>query len=335
MGTNYIDTLTMFHECKTDMIPLFKKHWIHDVTNKDVNLHNYCIRTKYCYVRYFPNIHGYRRLYVTFSLPKMYHKCNSNTFNVTDYDNQEFMQKLGDELAQVIDGRALPRALCEWQPSRVDLFRMRRINPVDRKEYHYAYGRLMYRGNVAVTYLNTNYLTASKSAKRVGVLCRMYDKSKEVSDKNIVAMGGIPAVIEDEQDILMGDLDIPDDFYRYEFASTRPAIKRQIKKYNKPLNMETVMDEDIQKRWLDDLVYSRGLYCNILSKKDFQKAVDAFFPTKQTKDNARQLAEAIRNKKPLPLSKSQRYRIIRGLRSGCISIATTNFVSIKGLDWLK
>ena len=334
MSTNYIDTLTMFYGCKFDIRPLFKTHWVYDTRDKDANLHNYCIKTRYCIVRYFPNMYGFRRLYVTFSLPKMYHQCNDNTFNVTDYDNQTFMQRLENELAQVLDTATLPTALSEWQPSRIDLFRMRRINPADRMEYHNGYGCIYYRGHFSTTVFNTNYLTSSQLAKHPCILTRMYNKTKEKSDRAIIKMGGIPPMIEDEQDSLMEDVDMPVEQYRYEFASTRPAIKRQIDKFNRPLNMETIMDEDIQKRWLNDLVYSRGLYCHIYAKKEFHDVVDKLFRTQHTKDNALKLAEAIRNRKPLPLSKSQRYRIIKELRGGGISIATTKFISIRGLDFL-
>lgn len=335
MAINYLDTVTMYHECKIDLIPQFKNHWIHDTSNKDRNLHNYCIKTGHCFVRYFPNMYGYRRLYVTFSLPKLYHQSGNNTFNVEDYDNQTFLQRLETELTLVITTATLPTALSDWQPSRIDLFLMRKINPADRLEYHYGYGRLMYRGITSMTYLNTNYLASSKSAKHVGVMCRMYDKSKEISDRHIIAMGGIPPVIEDEHEFFMGELDMPEDYYRFEFANSRPAIKRQVEKYHKPLNMETIMDEAFQKRWLNDLIYSRGLHCHILCKKDYRKAVDMLFHWQSTRDGALRLAEAIRNKRPLPLSKSQRYRIQSVLRKSGISIATTDFISIRGLDFLN
>lgn len=341
MATNYLDTVTIYHESKIDLVPMFINHWIHDANNKDRNLHNYCIKTEHCFVRYFPNMYGCRRLYVTFSLPKMYHQSGNNTFNVEDFDNLTFMQRLETELAQVITTATLPTALSDWQPLRIDLFHMRKINPADRKEYHYGYGRLMYRGITSMTYLNTNYLASSKSAKRVGVMCRMYDKSKEISDKHIIAMGGIPPIIEDEHEFLMDELDMPEDYYRYEFANIRPAIKRQVEKYNnllkynKPLNMETIMDETFQKWWLNDLIESRGLNCKILCKRDYRKEVDMLFHWQSTRDNALKLAEAIRNKRPLPLSESQRYRIQSVLRKSGISIATTDFVSIEGLDSLK
>lgn len=335
MAINFLDTVTMYFESRSDLVPLFKNHWIYDVNNKDKNFHNYCIKTEHCFVRYFPNMYGCRRLYVTFSLPKMYHQSGNNTFNIQDYDNQTFMQRLEAELALVVAINTLPTALSAWMPSRTDLFLMRKINPADRKEYHYAYGRLMYRGIMSMTYLNTNYLASSKSAKRVGVLCRMYDKSKEISDKHIIAMGGIPPIIEGEHEILLGELDMPEDYYRYEFANIRPAIKRQVEKYNKPLNMETIMDEAFQKRWLNDLIYSRGLHCHILCKKEYRKAVDMLFCWQSTRDNAVKLAEAIRNKRPLPLTKNQRYRIQSVLKKSGISIATTDFISIEGLDFLN
>lgn len=335
MATNYLDTVTMYHECKIDLIPLFINHWLHDTSNKDKNLHHYCIKTEHCFVRYFPNMYGYRRLYATFSLPKMYHQSGNNAFNLENYDNLTFLQRLETELALVIPTATLPTALSDWQPSRIDLFYMRKINPADRKEYHHGYGRLMYRGITSMTYLNTNYLASSKSAKRVGVLCRMYDKSKEICDRHIIARGGIPPMIEDAHEFLMGELDMPEDYFRYEFANIRPAIKRQVEKYHKPLNMETIMDEAFQKRWLNDLIYSRGLHCHILCKKEYRKAVDMLFHWQSTRDNAVKLAEAIRNKRPLPLTKNQRYRIQSVLKKSGISIATTDFISIEGLDFLN
>ena len=325
MSINYIDTLTMFINCQYDLISFFTQHWIYDKRNTDNNYHNYCLKTDYCYLRYFPNMHGYRRLYVTFSLPKMYSKTDNNTF----------MQRLTEELAQGLDISKLPMTLKDWQPSRVDLFYMRTINPVDRKEYFYGYGRLSYRGVSTTTYLNTNYLPSSNSARRVGILLRMYNKEKEIKDKKIIKEGGIPKTIEEEHDNLMCKLEISQEHFRYEFASTRPAIRRLFDKLNIPLNMENIMREDIQITWFNRLIVSRGLDCNILNKKEYREAVNKIFPTKATRDNAIRLAEAIRNNNPLPLSPSQRYRIQRELKNHSISTATTSFITIDGLELLE
>ena len=35
MAINYFDTVTMYYECKIDLIPLFKNHWIHDTSNRE------------------------------------------------------------------------------------------------------------------------------------------------------------------------------------------------------------------------------------------------------------------------------------------------------------
>lgn len=334
MATNYLDTVTMYHNCTSDIRRLFTCHWIWDDKNSDVNLHHFCIKADYAFIRYFPDMYRMRRLYVTFSLPKLYHKCSSNTFNVTDYENQTFMDMLRSELGKAMDVSKMPTALSDWQPSRTDLFRMRAINPVDRKEYLYAYGRLAYRGAVSTTYLNTNYLPSSKNCKHPNLLLRTYNKTIEEQDRRSLLSGNLPGAVENDHEQLMHEFDVPPDQYRYEFSLRRSAVKKYCKKNNKPLNMETIMSEDFQKFILNELVMSRGLHYKILSKKEFRRVLPTIFPTQKSIDLALKLAESIRNKKPAPMKKHQQYRIKRELNSFYISTATTNFVSIHGLELL-
>lgn len=335
MNTNFSDTISMYYNCAFDLRRLFTCHWIWDNTDQDSNLYHFCIKTDHAFVRFYPNMYGVGRLYVTFSLPKLYNRGNRNTYNVTDYDNQAFMDILYSELGKVMDMSKLPTALADWQPSRVDLFRMRTINPADRKEYLYGYGRLSYRGTVSSTYLNTNYLPSSKNCKCPNLLLRTYNKTIEEQDKRSLLSGNLPGAAENDHEQLMRDFDIPPDQYRYEFSLRRVAIKRFCDKYNKPLNMETVMNEDFQKFVLNELVMSRGLHHSILNKKDFRSVLHKIFPTKKSINLALKLAESIRNKKPVPLKPHQQYRIKRELNSWFISTATTNFVSIEGLKLLK
>lgn len=335
MATNYLDTVTMYHNCTFDIRRLFTCHWIWDNTDSDSNLHHFCIKTDYAFVRFFPNMYGVGRLYVTFSLPKLYYQCNRNTYNVTDYDNRIFMSILYSELGKVMDVSNLPTALADWQPSRIDLFRMRTINPADRKEYLYGYGRLTYRGAASTTYLNTNYLPSAKNCKCPNLLLRTYDKTIEEQDKRSLLSGNLPGVVENDHEQLMHEFEIPNDQYRYEFSLRRSAVKKFCGKYNKPLNMETVMSEDFQKFVLNELVLSRGLHYHILNKKEFRRVLPQIFPTKKSIDLALKLVESIRNKKPVPMKPHQQYRIKRVLNSWYISTATTNFVSIGGLKLLK
>ncbi len=334
MSINYIDTLTMFYNCSCDIRPLFTTHWIWDNREKDTDLHHFCIKTDYCFVRFFPDMYGAKRLYVTCSLPKLYHQSNRNTYNIKDYDNQTFMNILHAELGKVMNVSGLQTILSEWQPSRIDLFRMMMIDPIDRMEYHYGYSRLTYRGVQTTTYKNTNYLPSSAHSKQPCVLHRNYNKTIEEQEKRSLLFGNLPEVIENEHEALMLDMDIPDHLYRHEFALRRNYVKRFCDKYNKPLNMETIMSEQFQKRMLNDLVISRGLHYNILSKQDFRKIVPQLFKHKQSQLNALKMAEAIRNKKSIPLKPHQRYRTQHILNSYFISTATTNFVSIKALDLL-
>ena len=334
MSTNYIDTLTMFYPCPFDIRHLFNVHWIHDTREQDYNLHHFCTKTDHAFLRFFYDMYGFRRLYFTCSLPKFYHQCNNNTYNITDYDNYTFMNFLYSELGKALDITQLPMTLADWQPSRIDLFRMRQINPVDRLEYRHGYGRLMYRGVRTSTYKNTNYLPSSIHSKQPCVLLRNYNKTIEIQDKQSLLYGNLPQIIEEEHEKLMLDMDIPNDLYRYEFSLRRNYLIRYCDKYNLPLNMKTIMDESFQKRLLNDLVITRGLHYHILNKNDYRKIVSTIFHWQQTKDNALKLAESIRNKRPIPLKKHQQYRIQHELNSYFISTATTNFVNIRGLNLL-
>lgn len=334
MATNYLDTVTMYHNCTFDIRRLFTCHWIWDDTDSDRNLHHFCTKTDRAFIRFYPDMYGAARLFVTFSLPKLYHQNSSNTYNVTDYDNQTFMDILYSELGKAMDVSKVPTALADWQPSRTDLFRMRAINPADRKEYLYGYGRLAYRGAVSTTYLNTNYLPSAKNCKHPNLLLRTYNKTIEQQDKRSLLGGNLPSAAENDHEQLMREFEVSPDQYRYEFSLRRSAVKRFCQKYNKPLNMETVMDEQFQKFVLNELVMSRGLHCTILSKKAFRNILPKIFRTQKSIDLALKLAESIRNKKPAPMKKHQQYRIKHELNSFYISTATTNFVTIKGLELL-
>lgn len=333
MSINYLDTVTMYYPCPYDIRHLFTAHWIWDDREQDKNLHHFCISTPFSFVRFYPDMYGYRRLYATFSLPKLYYQCNNNSFNVADFDSDIFIAVLNAELNKVLDMSQLPILLAEWQPSRNDFFRMRAIPPVDRTEYHYGYGRLVYRGVQTHTYKNTNYLSSSRTSKTPYILLREYNKTLEQQEKHSFVYGNLPAVIEKEHEQLMYKMDTPVDQYRFEFSLRRNAIVRLCDKYNLPVNMETVMCEEFQRRILNDLVISRGLHHHILCKSEYRRIVKALF-TKHSADLALKLAESIRNKKPAPMKPHQRYRVQRELNSYYISTATTNFVSIRGLELL-
>ena len=335
MAVNYLDTVTMFLPCSYDIRVLFTTHWIWDNQDKNKNLHHFCIKTDYAFLRFFPDMYGFRRLYITFSLPKLYHTSNSNTFNLHDYDDRHFMTILTAEMAKVMDVSKMSMKLEDWQPSRIDLFIMRTIDPVDRLEYHQGYSRLMYRGNMTTTFMNTNYLMSGKNNKHSSIILRSYNKTIEQQDKRSILIGNLPSTVEIEHEELMNSTDIPTDQFRYEFALRRSAIKRFCDKFNVPLNMATIMREKFQVYVLNELIISRGLHCHILCKNDYRCCVKRIFHWDSTADMALKLAESIRNRKPYPMKYHQRYRITRVLNSYFISTATTNFVSIKGLELLQ
>ena len=334
MSINYLDTLTMFYNTPVDVVPLFTTHWIWDFSNTDFNLHHFCISTRYTFIRYYPNMYGCRRLYVTCSLPKLYYHSNSNVHNICDFDKVHFMTILRSELRKVMDIAKLPMKLSDWEPSRIDLFRNRIINPVDRMEIHMGYSRIMYRSVPTTSYKNTNYLPSSLHSKQPCILLRNYNKTVEQQEKQLLLYGYLPEIIELEHERLMMNMDVPADLYRHEFSLRRNAVIRYCKKFNRPVNMETIMDEKFQKFLLNELVISRGLHNHILNKKEFRTVLPKVFKTQKSIMNALRLAESIRNKKPLPLSSQQRYRIQHELNSYYISVATTNFMTIPGLELL-
>ena len=135
---------------------------------------------------------------------------------------------------------------------------------------------------VSKTYKNTTYLSSSKKAKCPNLILRTYNKTNEEQDKKSLLSGNLPAEIEEEHEELMRKFLLyrnydpesyhynnescyyndksNNDLYRYEFSLRRISVKRYCKKYNKQLNMETIMSEDFQKTILNDLVISRGLH---------------------------------------------------------------------------
>ena len=250
MSINYLDTVTMYYECPFDIRTLFTTHWIWDDTNSNINLHHFCVKRPFIFIRFFPDMYGTRRLYATFSLPKLYRQRNDNTYHVPDYDNVTFMQILYGELGMVLDTTQLPTVLADWQPSRVDLFRNRSINPLDRTEYLVGYSRRYYRGNRAVNYKNTNYLVANNNSKRHNMLEREYNKTVERQEKQSLLYGYLPAAVELEHEDLMHEIEIPPELFRYEFSLRRNAVIKYVTKYNRPLNMQTFMEEEFQQEVL-------------------------------------------------------------------------------------
>ena len=184
------------------------------------------------------------------------------------------------------------------------------------------------------SYKNTNYLPSSLHGKHSCILLREYDKTVEEQEKQLLLYGYLPASIEVEHELLMQEMDIPDHLYRYEFSLRRNAIIKFCNRYLQAVNMQTIMSEQFQKHILNELVISRGLHFNILNKRQYRQIVSFVFHWKQTQDNALKLAESIRNRKSIPLKKHQQYRIQHELNSYFISTATTNFVTIKGLELL-
>lgn len=333
MAINYLDTVTMFYVCHCDMTRLFTTHWVWNDSNKDPHFHYYFIRTGYVYIRYFPHIHGKRYLYVTFSLPKMYNNCDDNIFNINNYDNNTFMNKLNTYLSTVMDISQLPKTLAKWQPSRLDLFRMREIDPINRMEYKYGYGHLIYRGNRTRRYKNTNYLPSSQSTN-TSIILRSYNKTIEQQDRKSILFGNLPAEVEKQHEAMMGCTEIPKDLYRYEFSLRRSALKRFCDKHGLLPNMETFMHEDIQKMYLNELAESRGLFLDILSKMDYRNLAKKIFTRKATYKQALALAESIRNDKPYPINNQQRYRIQKKLKMYNVNTTTTKFITIKGISRL-
>lgn len=333
MPVNYLDTVTMYHVCRCGMEKLFTAHWVWDDTSDSPQFHHYFIQAGYVYIRYFPYLYGRRYLYVTFSLPKMYRGCNDNTFNINGYDDNTFMDKLNGALSTVMDISQYPVPLPGWQPSRLDLFRIRAIKPSDRMEYMYGYSRLTYRGKRAHQYKNTGYLPSSESTHS-SVILRSYNKTVEQQDKRSMFSGNLPAKVEKQHGAITGCTEMSPELYRYEFSLRRSALKRFCDKHGLPLDMETFMREDVQKIYLNELAQSRGLFLDILSKKDYRDMAKEIFPRQATYKSALALAESIRNNKPFPLKDHQRYRIQNKLKACNASTATTNFVTVMGIDRL-
>lgn len=138
-------------------------------------------------------------------------------------------------MENVLDVTKLPPKLKDWQPSRTDLSRTRTINPVDRQEYLYGYGRRSYRGNNAVAYMNTNYLASSRDMRKAGIVERECNKTVERQDKRSLLCGSLPTVVENGHERLMQEIDVPPDQFRYEFSHS-VNISAPVRNVAKPIS---------------------------------------------------------------------------------------------------
>lgn len=118
----------------------------------------------------------------------------------------------------------------------------------------------------------------TKDIKNASIVEREYNKTIEQQGKHSILYGNLPTVIENEYEQFMHEFDTSPDLFRYEF-SLRSAIIRFITKYNFPLFFETVMNEQFQKRVINDFIIQRGLHHQILSKREYQRVVKIIFKT--------------------------------------------------------
>lgn len=330
MPTNRLDTVTMYATFHTDILNLFKGHWQWDNSDNEMHLHHWHSKTRHCYVRYFPDMWNRKRLYVTFSMPKLYNNSNSNTHPVMNFDTNIFMRRLFDELSKVIDVSIIPNSLKSWFPSRTDLFHMIQIDPLDSKEIHRAYGRLMYRGVQAHTYMNTVYLHSA--SKNPSVLLRSYNKSVEIRDRRSMLAGILPPALEDYHEDMMMCAEYPYELYRIEFLLRRDAIKRYLGKMNLASDMLTMMDEGVQKHLMNTLIKARDMDLDILSRRTYQQVARAVAPTPKTEKNALGIASSIRNHKKPQFTAGQIRNVKKMMAQYGVSVVTADSINIRGIS---
>lgn len=335
MTYNYADTVTMYIDCPKGLklINAPDKHWILKKDISDSNFDNYHIKLDKLYVRYYPKIFGQRRLFLTYSLPKLL--CNSNVFNVANFDEIVCYNLIIDKLHLCIDISGLQSvSFNDWNTSRIDLFIMHPIDPEERVEYEETYSTLRLGKYIPFKYENTIYLNSIlRPDKAAGVVFRAYPKMKEINYRNRL---NYPDDVDHDHEECLQLSDKKTEYYRFEFMLRRTAIRYECKKINVPATIHNVLNEDFQKQLINKMVYRIGLNLGILAKREFIQIINATFKTNTTNQNAKYLARQIRNQLPVnKLNKNQIYYIRKKLRNMNIHIVTSKYIKLKPVEMLK
>lgn len=330
MAVNYADTISMYYSFsnKYPYNITMPKPWKYNNHNNDAFLHYWYLKTDKMYFAFYPDMYGVGRLFAVFSLPRLLN--GSNTYNVRNFDEDRCYQIIMDELSvfpwAILAPYDKPKSFCDWMVSRIDLFVMHQIPAGQREDYEATYELLTLPRFRAVKYMNTCYLNSSlRPDKKSGKVFRAYPKIKEVHDR---ICAEYPLSIHRQHEIYLQTMDRLEDLYRFEFMLRRSVIIYECKKRNVSSNMHEVLQGDFQKGLLSSMISAVGLDRNILCINEFQKQIQNIFKTQKSKSNALLLARCIRNKRNVPLTANQIYRIKNELKKQGIHYVTHRYINL-------
>lgn len=330
MSINYADTISMYYNFanKYPYNITMPKPWKFNTHNKDAYLHYWYLKTDKIYFTFYPDMYGTGRLFVVFSLPKLLN--GSNTYNVKHFDEDRCYQIISNKLSVfpwvILAPYDKPNSFHDWIASRIDLFVMHQIPAGKREDYQQAYELLTLPRYRAVKYKNTCYLNSSfRPDKKSNKVFRAYPKIKEIQDR---ICAEYPLSVHRQHEIYLQTMDRLEDLYRFEFMLRRQCIIYECKKRNIPSTMHEVLQPDFQKELLSSMISAVGLDRQILRTTEFQKQVQGIFKTQKSKSNALLLARCIRNKRTIPLTANQIYRIKNELKKQNIHFVTHRYINL-------
>lgn len=337
MSINYIDTATMYFTFPIQLNTVsnlqMPKPWRYQGTAKDTNLHHWFLKQDKSFMAFYPNMHGYIRLFVTYSVPKFLN--GANTFAVTDFDEGSFFALIQKETSLFPWGMPpfntvnAPSSFKDWDASRIDLFLMHEIPVEDVDEYMGAYELLVLPRYRQKKYKNTLYNNSSKKPeKKSNKVFRIYPKAQEIHDRLINS--DYPLAVHKKHEAYLQMNEEPTGFIRFEWMMRRNVLKYECKKLNVQPTMHGVFNQTFQETVLSKFISAIGLDLHILCKRDYKNKIKTLFKTNKTYQNALTLAREIRNNKSksIPLKKSQIAYIKKVLKQNGIHYITTSYKSL-------
>lgn len=330
---NYADTVSMYYDfsCKFPYTLKLPKPWKFNKRNRDVFLHHWYLKLDKMYLSFYPDMYGYARLFVTFSLPKLLH--DHNTFNVKNFNEAECYELIKKELSVfpfflLVPIKEIPTSFNDWFISRLDLFIMHPIPPKQREDYMSSYELLTLPRCRSVRYKNTCYVNSSlRPDKKSNKVFRAYPKLQEIADRLNDKLS-YPQDVHRQHELYLQTNEYKEDLYRFEFMFRRKAIKYECDKQKVPSTVHEVFQQSFQEDLLSKMISAVGLDRQILHRTEYKKAVNQIFKTQKTKDNALLFARCVRNKQKPNLTANQISKVKQVLKDNNIHFVTNQYRSL-------
>ena len=349
MTTNYLDTVLIYTDCNLNIGSLCKASWRKYTPKKSASpqklQHPYWHRSiENILLRYYPSLYGDNRLFLTFSLPKIYTSSDSNCYHIHGFDSHILHKKLYKILEKCLDISLLPSTILDWNLSRIDLFYMHHVPDKDKKYYLKTYKLLYLPRYVKSQYKNTIYLMSNlKKYRPASVVVRIYDKDLEMEQKSykIHTLKYYPPSIADD---IEKAIDIIDNgpLYgniRIELQIRRAKLRRLLS--SKSVTLKDLFNQSFQEDIMNDYIIKLGLNRKILNSTNFRKYIDNLNFRKDKRNNIIECAHQLRNGNS-PFIKSTKYNgskqtfnnYVNRLKADGIHILTNKDIDLKPIKLL-